>query len=228
MKSTLFARTLLIFAIAALCASTAIAHDHTHIGINKDNTKGNADDAKLWIFATGSQHQWGTLEMTPTGDTWNSMPVFKAKLDCWHSAHPGHGGWQLGGADPLVMPDWRISLKRVSYSDPINFWQEEEATGLDVLTSDGATFSFGNPIWMADKFNENGTLGAWAIHKHIVFKAAALGAGQTFSATFRALDTGTTGYIESDPYTMNFVTVPEPTTLLLLAAGGLLGLKRRR
>lgn len=221
-------RSIVQIIILAVCMSPAAAHDHTHIGVNQDNITGTADDSQLWIFATGEQVQWDTIELIPTGEFIGDLQIYKAELDCWHSAHPEHGGWQLGGADETQMPQWRIGLERVSFSDGMNFWMEDESTGLEVLAEDGSTFLFGNPIWMADKYNEDGTFGAWGIHYHIDFFAVASGQGEVFTTTFTAFDAGTTGYLESDPYTFTFVTVPEPMTVFLLGAGGLLGLKRRR
>lgn len=50
--------------------------------------------------------------------------------------------------------------------------------------------------------------------------------GQTeWNATFRLLDTGSTGYAPSDPVTVTFT--PEPTTLSLLALGALTLARRR-
>jgi len=51
--------------------------------------------------------------------------------------------------------------------------------------------------------------------------------GQTeWSATIRVIDTGSTGYLASDPITLTFA--PEPTSLALLAIGGLATLRRTR
>jgi len=47
-----------------------------------------------------------------------------------------------------------------------------------------------------------------------------------WSATFRLLDTGSTGYLPSDPITLTFT--PEPTSLTMLAVGGVLLAGRRR
>lgn len=51
--------------------------------------------------------------------------------------------------------------------------------------------------------------------------------GQTeWSATIRVIDTGSTGYLPSNPITLTFA--PEPTSLGLLALGGMLTLRRKR
>ena len=92
----------------------------------------------------------------------------------------------------------------------------DEATTLEILTSNGATFAFEEPVWDAELPNGSGGLGAWHFHNHTEFLALADGAGQTFSAAFTVFDTGSTGFTESDQYTLNFVTVPEPASMLLL------------
>jgi hypothetical protein len=202
-------------------------HAHTHIGRNPDGVWGNADDNRLWIFATPEQPQWDTIYMQPTGEFIGGSEIYAAELDCWHSAHPESGAFQLGGASEGQPPDWSIAIKRIEYSDSVNFWIEEEATGIEILLNDGDTYSFGEPQWFSDKYNENGTLGAYGFHVHTEFYALADGPGETFSAIFTALDTGLTGFLESAPYTLNFVTVPEPATLCLLLFGAAALLKRR-
>ncbi len=194
-------------------------HVHTHIGINADGLWGTTDDSVLWIFATPAQPLWETIHMEPTGEWIGDKQIYEAELDCWHSAHPASGLFQLGGADPAVMPDWRIGLQRVSYSVPDSFWMENENTGLEILLNDGDLFSFGTPVWDDDLFNEQGTLGAWHFHIHTGFLALADGPGESFSATFRVVDTGSTGFGESSDYTIHFQTIPEPTTLSLLLIG---------
>lgn len=217
-----------MISIMALCASIALAHEHTHIGINQDTIAGTADDNQLWIFAEGDHPQWDTIELLPTGDFIDGLQVYKAELDCWHSAHPDHGGWQLGGADPAVTPGWQLGLRLVSSSDATHFWLEYESDFFLKNIGDQALFEGpGALLWMTDNYNENGTLGAWGLHVHMDFSVLAAGPGQTFTASFVAYDAGTTGYLDSSPYTMTFVTVPEPATLLLLAAGAMLGCKRR-
>lgn len=215
---TAAAAAVLWFCVTSNCPAE---HLHTHIGRNPDGVWGNSDDTQLWIFAEPANPQWDTIDMVPTGEFIAGKEIYVAVLDCWHSAHPENGSYQLGGDDSGLMPDWRIELKRVSYSDSVNFWMEEEATGLEILLNDGGTYSFGSPVWSDELYNENGTLGAWYFHVHTEFVALADGPGETFSATFTALDTGGTGFSESSQYTMNFVTVPEPCSVVLLAVGAI-------
>jgi hypothetical protein len=119
-----------------------------------------------------------------------------------------------------------LSLKRISVSS--NFFIVDEATATPVLTSDGSTFAFEEPEWDSELSNGNGGYGAWHFHTHTAFLAMASGAGETFTATFTVIDNGSTGFTESEPYTLTFVTVPEPTTLALLGAGLVSVLRIRR
>jgi len=197
----------------------AHGHEHTHIGRNADALWGTADDDQLWIFASDSQPQWDTLPMIPTGEFFGDKQLYVADLDCWHSAHPPTGVFQLGGATQEPVSDWRIGIKRIGYSDSVSFWMEEEATGSEILAKDGDIYNFGLPKWFADMYNENGQFGAYGFHVHTEFLALANGAGETFSATFTAVDAGATDYLESAPYTFTFETIPEPATILLLCTG---------
>jgi hypothetical protein len=218
--------------IPALTVGTQIvlAHAHTHVGRNQDQTWGTADDDKLWFFAmpgTPGWPNWGEpLELVKQeGGPLDGWYVCEA-LNCWHSGHPDHGNWQLGGDDPNVTPNWQIALERVSFD--AGFYVLDEETLAPVLTTDGATLTFDH-LWMDDKYNENGTLGAWTFHVHTLFVVdPAAAEGETFTATFRAQDVGTTGFETSDDYVMTFVTVPEPFTAASLALGALALLRRRR
>jgi hypothetical protein len=209
-----FSFIIVLIAIAALSSSTS-AHSHTHVGRNHDAIWGNEDDNQLWIFATPDQPQWNIIEMLPTGEFIGSKEIYVAELDCWHSAHPETGLFQLDFNDGSTQPDWRIELKRTTFSDPANFWMEDEATTLPILLADGAAFAFESPDWDTELPNSSGGFGAWHFHTHTRFLALAGGAGETFSAAFTVIDTGLTAFTESPAYTMNFITVPEPGSAVL-------------
>jgi len=209
--------------LCLLCVSNTLVygHAHTHIGRNQDQTWGTADDNQLWVFSmpgTTDWPQWGEplpLVYQQSGELAGYWVC--EELDCWHSAHPDHGNWQLGGDDPEVAPDWAISLERVAFSS--GFFMVEEESLSPVLQNDSDRYPFESQ-WMEDVYNEQGTLGAWGLHCHLLFCAQATGAGEYFTATFRAIDTGSTGYAPSEDYSMTFVTVPEPAAITLLITGG--------
>jgi len=203
-------------------------HQHTHIGRNPDGIWGNSDDNQLWVFATPDSPTWGTLPMNPTGEFLGGKEIYRAELECNHSAHPPTGLFQLSGPGAETegtVPAWEIGIKRKSVSDPSNFWIEEFGTGYEILLNDNNIYSFGEPKWFADKYNGSGTLGAYGFHVHTKFLATASGPGETFDFTFSGVDLGSTGFVESSDFTMHFQTVPEPTTLLLLGLG-VLGLSK--
>ena len=217
-----------ILIVMTVLPCLAYAHSHTHVGRNPDGIWGNSDDNQLWIFATPDQPQWDTIHMLPTGEFIGSKEIYVAELDCWHSAHPGSGLFQLDFNNGSTAPDWQIELKRISFSDPANFWMEDEATTLEILSADGDTFAFGTPDWDTELPNGSGGSGAWHFHSHTKFLALAGGPGETFSATFTVLDTGSTAFSESACYTMNFETVPEPCSLVLFALGAVSLVKSKR
>lgn len=208
-----------VLILMALAPSLTYAHAHTHVGRNPDGVWGNSDDSQLWIFATPDQPQWDVINMGPTGEFIAGKQIYVATLDCWHSAHPENGLFQLDFNNEFTQPDWRIELKRISFSDPINFWMEDEATTLEILTFDGATFAFEEPDWDAELPDGRGGFGAWHFHNHTEFLALADNPGQMFSGTFTVFDTGLTGFGESAQYTLDFVTVPEPASIVLLGLG---------
>ncbi len=221
--------TIVLFILAA-SASMAFAHAHTHIGINQDQTWDGGDDNKLWFFSMPGTPGWPNwsepLELVYQDAGPLAGKYVCEELACWHSGHPDHGNWQLGGTDPGVTPDWRIALQRVSFD--AGFSMVEESNPFQaVLTTDGETYEFPQ-LYMTDKYNENGTLGVWGFHYHLLFVAEADGIGETFTATFKALDFGTTGFSPSDNYTMTFVTTPEPATMSLLGIGARALLRKRR
>lgn len=196
-----------------LFSSSAYCHEHIMVGVNADGIIGSADDYQLCIYGVPS-----VIEMLPTGEYIGDKQIYVGEMDCWHSGE--ESGHRLDYNDESTTPVWLISLMRISYSDSTNFWMEDEATTLEILTSNGATYAFDAPQWEDE---EN-----WYFHNHTEFLALADGAGQTFSATFTVFDTGSTGFTESAQYTLNFITVPEPASIALLGSAALAIFRAKR
>lgn len=205
---------------------------HTYIGRNLDGISGTADDNKLWIRAAQELEDganpdypnWATIKLLPQFDDYGDpvlnefgKQLYKAdEPDGWFSAHPVDGTWHLGGTDESTAPAWNIILKRVSAAD--GFFMLRLSDEQIVLANDGETEGM-HKEWEQWLENGSGGYGAWGCHHHISFCAWADGPGQNIAATFVAIDTGTTGFVESDPFTIHFVTVPEPMSLVLLGSG---------
>ncbi len=132
-------------------------------------------------------------------------------LDGWHSAFGPQGVWNLDGGTIDQAPGWAIYLKRESTSVEESDFMALLPDDTAVLTSDGSEVLL-EQEWLADE-------GAWGIHEHMGFYFwLTPEVGQEVSVTFTAYD-GSGLYAASDPYTMNFVTVPEPATLGLIITG---------
>lgn len=247
-------RSICLVAIVMFCAGSLWAdlpagytdpehgEAHTHIGRNWDGIWGTADDNKLWIgsvqkFEDGSSNtvwpNWPVLELAPQfyddgGPILNEQgkQFYKTdEPDGWFSAHPEDGLQQLGGTNEAVDPGWDISIKRVSASN--GFFMLRQNDGQIVLADNGDTEDM-HKEWEQWLENGSGGYGGWACHHHISFCAWADGPGQTITATFTAIDTGTTHFTESDPFTIQFTTTPEPTSILLFGLVLITTAKRRK
>jgi len=175
-------------------SSAAYCHEHIFVG---------ADNNQLLIYGVPT-----VIEMLPTGDYVGAKQIYIGELDCWHSAEEEY---RLDNNDKNTPPGWLISLVRINYSDPANFWLEDEATTFEILTYDGAIYNFAAPAWDDEE--------GWYFHNHTEFCALASGAGEIFTAAFKVIDSGSTNFADSAECTLIFTTVPEPATLTLLAAG---------
>ncbi len=203
MLSKNFCAIIISLATILFVSSAAYCHEHIFVG---------ADNNQLLIYGVPT-----VIDLIPTGEYIGGKQLYAAELDCWHSAEEEY---RLDNNDKNTMPGWLISLQRINYSDPVNFWMEDEATTLEILTTDNSTYAFDAAQWDDEE--------GWYFHNHTEFLVLASGTGETFTATFKLLDNGTTNFADSTEYTLTFTTIPEPTTLTLLGAGLLSVLRSRR
>ncbi len=238
---------LVIFVVSFCITGNLFAHAHAHIGVNQDQQDGTADDGKLWMFgmppAAQPENYWPNWPVWGDGDNPYDMVAEPFKLiyqdsgllagsyvceymECFHSAHPPHGNWQLGGTDEGTEPGWNIGIERVGMSTGLSMLDESNFF-TPVLTADEQQYFFPK-LWMNDKYNENGELGAWGIHYHLLFSVdGSVPVGQEFSAVLKVVDSGTTGYTDSEAHTFRFVTVPEPASMLMLSVGSVMFFRKR-
>lgn len=106
-----------------------------------------------------------------------------------------------------------VGLDLLSIDPALKVWSPGFVSA---LTAPGQSFVLGGAT-----FDTHGTF-------HIDSTDPAFDPGQdVFSATFRVVDTGTTGYAASEPFALAFTPVPEPMTVLLFGVGAL-GIGGRR
>ena len=110
----------------------------------------------------------------------------------------------------ITMPH-QISLQRVSFDSGFEMYEPPFSP---VLTSDGLSYPF------IQEATESG------FHNDLIY-ANFGNLGDTFAATFQLVDPSGT-YGASDPFTLNFVNVPEPATAALLLMGVVAVVRRRR
>ncbi len=159
----------------------------------------------------GSGKQLWTCQFMYSKANGYGDPAGTQHLDGWHSAHPGHGMWNLESIDEQTTPDWEIHLQREATSVASDDFFMLLPNDTAVLTTDGSNYQL-NKMWLSDK-------NAWGIHEHMSFNFwLTPDIGQEVTATFSAYDAGGL-YTASDDFDFAFVTVPEPTSLLLFSFG---------
>ncbi len=110
-------------------------------------------------------------------------------------------------------PAWAIELEGITLSSGLYALSEDFQ---QILNPDN--FLLGLPVW------EEGE--GWHFHNHTIFGAGGGNVGDTFTATLRLVDTGGV-YQASDAFMLDFATVPEPMSMLLLGCGAFM-LKRHK
>jgi len=110
----------------------------------------------------------------------------------------------------LLLAGHQVSLKRISFDPGFSMF---DPTAGPILENNGSTFLF--PL------DEEGF-----IHRHLIF-AGEGEIGDTWWATFQLVDPSGL-HAASDTFTLQFVAMPEPTSLLLLVSGlAVVSLRRR-
>ena len=199
--------------------------NHAHFGVD--------DSGQLVVVELQTGHHWSAFHMHPIYDFGDGTWLFEADI-CLNSARQPDGRFHLGtGAPHADSPDWNIHLKRMAFPETDFFRVVTKPGPVTVLQENEAMFKLPTN-WATHWPDEYGRQpgdehyeGTWRFHYHLYVQVRGQ-LGQEFSTTFTVVDEGVTGYTDSDPFTMTFVTVPEPAALILFGAGGLLGLRRRR
>jgi hypothetical protein len=199
--------SLIVALIVGLTAMTALAQ-HQHEGDFIVGVTG-VDKASATTLA------FEAPEEVEHGDDILLSPV-SGLLNGWTGTDPGFE--HLEADEPAedfyqLLSGASIRLEIISIDPGLKVWE----SGLGTL---------------ADAAGESILLGDEELHSHATWHldSDVLGAGWTgtLSGTFKLVDTGSTGYSDSEQFTMHFTNVPEPATLGLLALGGAAMIARRR
>ncbi len=80
---------------------------------------------------------------------------------------------------------------------------------------------------IGDEVGDVFLIGDEELHTHFIFHAFGASLGDEFGLEIELIDTGSTGYGNSEPIHFHVEAVPEPASLALLALGGLALIRRR-
>jgi len=135
----------------------------------------------------------------------------------WTGAEPGYDTLQADEPEEdlfQLAAGANIFLEIIEVDEGLKFW--------------AAAFAA-----LADEAGERVPLGGSSLHTHTTFHidSDVVGTGflGTLAATLRLVDTGSTGYADSEPFVMTFTNIPEPgSALLALAASGFVLMRRRK
>ncbi|MBI1826371.1 MAG: hypothetical protein HY287_15600 [Planctomycetes bacterium] len=150
----------------------------------------------------------GQLETIIGSPGLNELPPVNSFLHGWANDEPGN---KTPAEDNpandffTLAPGAIINLRLVSIDPGFKVWSPGFTTA---LTTPGSSFILGG-----SDFDTHGTF-------HIDSTNPNFDPNKTdYAVTFRVVDTGTTGYAESAPFTLHFTPVPEPMTLAMLSFG---------
>ncbi|RIK67684.1 MAG: hypothetical protein DCC65_06030 [Planctomycetota bacterium] len=145
-----------------------------------------------------------------------ALPAISGLLSGFGLDEPGFFALEEDEPDENIFvlgPGASIVLEVLSFDPALKAWTPGFA---DILDQPGDTWTIGAAPFDTHPF--------WHIDANDPTFIAPPGQSE-WNATFRLLDTGTTGYLPSEPVTVTFT--PEPGTLGLLIAAGLVGRRRR-
>jgi len=197
--------------VLVLSTSTlALAHEHGH-------------EAGLIIGRTGSQPLTLSFEiphsdpivLNPASGFFNGWEMHDFCINALGTAEPDEDFYPLSSNSTIRLQIVSIDpglmvINPNFFGDPVNY-PPADASGESILLGSGTSLHI-HPYWYAESANP------------------AIGPNWqgTLNATFKLVDTGSTGYLESAPFTLSFTNVPEPMTATLLGLAGIAGMVRRR
>jgi len=198
----------LILAVAMACvavaAAGAMAQHHHHEGDFIIGIGGGAAPQLKFEFDPHMLSGEECIELSPSVNPavagWlSTMPGF----DALEADEPDEDFYRLGSGAQIrlvgVDLDPALFVRASSLGTPVRISPSPVLGFLDL----GGEELHVHPVW------------------HIDSSAPGFDPSQTsWSGTFKFVDVGTTGYADSDPFTLCFVPVPEPTAAGLLALGG--------